>query len=225
MTRLEKIADLVSEKVVADIGCDHGFLIKILFEKGKISSAFACDISQKCLDKSSKNLSQYKDKVTFLCGDGLEVFTPYLDGNLGTKHQISLPEEVIISGMGGKEIIKILSSPEARHFSKFVLSPQKNLYEVRLFLSQNSFEFLSDEMIFENGIYYNLFKVQRTQCIKPMSEIELLYGTQNTQNPQGDFLDYCKKKISDYEEILSKKEVNEIRKKYTYLKSILSRVE
>ena len=225
MTRLEEIASFVSEEVVADIGADHGYLIKILFESGKISSAFACDISQKCLEKAKQNLFAHKDKVTFLCGDGLEVFEQYLGNNLSAKNANSMPKEVIISGMGGKEIIKILMSKEAKNFDKFILSPQKNVYEVRSFLSQNSFEFLLDKMICENGIYYNIFKVQRGNTPYVMSEIELLYGRQNTQNPQGDFLDFCNKKLQDYKTILDKKEVKDIRQKYNYLLSIVAKAK
>jgi len=225
VTRLDEIASLVSEKVVADIGSDHGYLIKILFESGKISKAFACDISQKCIEKAKQNLSAYKAKTTFLCGDGLDVFKCYLDGNLGVKNINSLPKEVIICGMGGKEIIKILSSGASQKFDKFILSPQKNVYEVRRFLSQNAFEFLVDKMICENGIYYNVLKVQRGNEPYILSEIELLYGRENTQNPQGDFLDYCIAKLESYRTILAKKEVKEIQKKYEYLLSILAKAK
>ena len=105
--RIFEIAGAVNKKVVCEIGADHGYITYQLFKTKKIKFAFLTDISAKSLQKA-KNLfanSKFASKVAFGVGDGLEALDK-IDQNIFIKNPI---EQIVIAGMGGKEIIQILA--------------------------------------------------------------------------------------------------------------------
>ena len=97
--RLSLVASFVDKERVADIGCDHGKLLEELFRLKKITYAFASDISGPSVNKAVELLSFNKRNFDYAVGDGLE--------KLEEKHNI---QQVVISGMGGLEIIKIMEN-------------------------------------------------------------------------------------------------------------------
>ena len=62
--RLQVIFDLVSSRVIADVGCDHGKLTKALFDENKIDFAYVSDISKLSLEKAIKLLKDYELVLT-----------------------------------------------------------------------------------------------------------------------------------------------------------------
>ena len=62
-------------------------------------------------------------------------------------------DQVVIAGMGGKEIMKILAHMP-KGIKQVVLSPQKNVIELRQFLSQNAFYITRDITVEEAGKFY-----------------------------------------------------------------------
>ena len=97
--RMKKFADLISKKRIADIGCDHGKITAKLFLENKIDFAIVSDISRPSAEKAKKLLENLGVKAFEMrVGDGLETITK--------EDKI---EAILISGMGGEEIIKILS--------------------------------------------------------------------------------------------------------------------
>ena len=226
MTRLEFIASLASERTIADVGSDHGFLVKILFERGSIDYAYAMDISQKCVDKARHNLDAFCAKTTFLRGDGLEPLDSILQDDLAQKQHNFVPKQVFIAGMGGKEIKNILSQDAAQKIDKYVLSPQRDVVELRRFLLDNNFTILVDKVVKEGKMFYNVISVQRNAISRnskqTLTESELLFGLTNIREMHSDFTQYAKFQLSMWEDILAKKEVPDIRAKYNLLKSVFS---
>ena len=222
MTRLDYIASLVDERVVIDIGSDHGFLVKKLFDSNQIDCAFVTDISQKCLKKAKSNLTNYNN-IIYLCGDGLNVFNNNLPANLDKKYNNYMPNAVVIAGMGGEEIIKILSQKSAKHFNKFILAPQRNLVLVREYLCKHNFEIVSDKVVKEGKMFYNVIVAIRSKTKQRLSEEELVFGLTNIHSPDKDFLLYMQFLCKQYLEILSNKEVSSIRAKYDMLQSIMQK--
>ena len=97
MSRLDILFDLIGEgKVFADVGCDHGYIAEMVIKSGKYEKVILSDVSAKSLQKAVDLLSSYQDKVTFIVSDGFLKYD-------------QTPDEAIIAGMGGEEIIKILS--------------------------------------------------------------------------------------------------------------------
>ena len=57
--RLIKISELVSGKIVADVGCDHGKLAKSLLDNKKVDFIYVSDISAESLKKAEVLLANY----------------------------------------------------------------------------------------------------------------------------------------------------------------------
>jgi len=97
---IECINDCINnKKIVADIACDHGYIGYCVLENKLADKVIFSDISAKSLEKASK-LMQNQDKFAnfeFLIGDGLNVLYTEVFAS-------------IIAGVGGREIVKILSN-------------------------------------------------------------------------------------------------------------------
>ena len=73
--RLKAIYDNINRcKVLADIGCDHGFIPIEAVKNGIVRRAVACDVSKPSLLKAEKNirLAGLSEKIDTRFGDGLE---------------------------------------------------------------------------------------------------------------------------------------------------------
>ena len=209
--RIKTICNMVFTPVVAEIGADHGYITKELFEQNKITNAFLTDISSKSLQKALTNFknSSYNQNCTFLVGDGLQALS-----QVENKQNIG---QVIIAGMGGLEIIKILKDEQANFYNQFVLQPQRNVVELRQFLQDNNYFICSDRMVKEGKIYYNVLKVKKVDKQVLLTQDEILFGKSNLVEFNPDFVDYLKFEIAKLTEILSKKDMPE---KLTYLKQL-----
>lgn len=198
--RIKTICDCVDKTVVAEIGADHGYITKQLFEEKKIEFAYLTDISKKCLQKAVDNFNTptLKDKIMFCVGDGLNALQQKnVWINNSNKKDIN-PQQIIIAGMGGNEIIKILSEDTSYNYTNFVLQPQRNAVELRLFLLDNNFEIISDTMVKEGKIFYNIIKTQKSNVKTSLTQDELLFGKTNlqTNNPFfKQYLSYEKEKL------------------------------
>ena len=198
--RIKTICSFVSSSNIADIGADHGYITKCLFESNKISHAYVTDISAKCLKKAEKNLAGFSKFITFLVGDGLSVF----DNILGQKNKNYVPVDIIIAGMGGREIIKILS--QNKQFSTFILSPQRDVVLLREFLVLNNF-FIEKDVIAKTGkMFYNILCVKKTNKRTDLTVNELYFGKTNLEDKTPDFLEYVAYRKNRCEEILKQNE-------------------
>ena len=119
--RLQFVADLVSEKNICDVACDHGKVVAKLFEEEKIDFAIVSDISEKCARKAeelllSLNYSNFQMRV----GDGF-----------ASIYESDKIQQAIISGLGGLEIIKILQNSKI-NLPSLILQPQNNIIELQI---------------------------------------------------------------------------------------------
>lgn len=215
--RLSAIISLVDEQTIADIGTDHGFVPLNLFAQNKCLFAFVTDLRPKCLQKAKTNLKEFSSKICFLQGDGLK---PILDGFLPPKMPNSVPKQIIIAGLGGREIKKIILQDTQQVFQKFVLQPQKNVVELRSFLVKNRFEIVKDMLVKEGKIFYNILKVKRCKTPQPLCEMALQFGKTNLQNPSSDFLEFVKLEKEKCQKILNIKKVERVEKRLSQLKKI-----
>lgn len=130
---------LESCKTFADVGCDHGYCTKYMLDNSLCESAVISDISAKSLEKAKVLLKNYLDcgKLSAVCCDGLE--------------KVFGADEVLIAGLGGEEILKILK--EGYIPEKFVIQPMKNQKAVRKFLIESGAKITVDD-IFSDGKNY-----------------------------------------------------------------------
>lgn len=122
--RLQKVASLVGEcDVLADIGCDHGFLSVHFAENSKAKVILASDISENSLKKAREHCKNYEN-VRFFIGNG---FSP-----LPQK-----PDTAVIAGMGGDEIASIITDKKAK--CKLVMQPMRDSSPLYKALMDNGF--------------------------------------------------------------------------------------
>ena len=133
---MNRITELYSRlrpcRLFADIGCDHGFVAELAVKNGIAEKVYISDISAKCLAKAEKLLAVHirTGTVESYVSDGFAAFE-------------ETPDQALIAGMGGEEIVRILS--EAKELpERLVLQPMKNASAVRRFLTQNGYKLLED---------------------------------------------------------------------------------
>lgn len=149
--RLQTVAEMVhSEGTVADIGCDHGFTSIYLIQKGLAKRVIAMDINKGPLERAKEHIRQYalQEQIGLRLSDGAKKLEP---GEADT---------LLISGMGGALICKILQESETvvKAASELVLSPQSEIHLVRRLLHGMGFQIAEEEMVQEQGKYYVIIR-------------------------------------------------------------------
>ncbi len=185
--RIREICSRIPKsEAFADVGCDHGYCARYALQKGLAERVYITDISEKCLEKAKSLLqSEIEAGRCFpFVGDGLSV----------------LPERctVLIAGMGGEEIIKILS---AEIPPVFLLQPMKNTEKVRRFLIENGCSIALD-YTFEDGKFYDLI-LGRSGERDEYTEREFRYGRDNLKAPSHAFVGKIREEIAKIENYLN----------------------
>lgn len=164
--RLRAIEDWIDTDVLADVGCDHGYLCCSAVLKKKTKRAYACDIAQGPLDSARETIAEnhLEDVVTPILCNGLE----------------KVPADVtqtVIAGMGGLNMISILE--EAPFISKsLLLSPHKDAPRLRQWLLDHGFDIERERIVLEDGHFYPILLASRTDSdrVQPVLPEELEYG-------------------------------------------------
>lgn len=181
--RLMAAVDMVTEGfAVLDVGCDHAYTSIELVRK-KSPCAVASDVRPGPLKAAREHISEagLEDKITTVLADGVP-------RNIVSLFHENVPASLVITGMGGMLIIKILSEAGELldRFAELVLSPQSDIYAVRKFLALRGYAFVDEAEILEDGKFYTLMKVHSLKdaldadgdCSSSvqLSEAELTYG-------------------------------------------------
>lgn len=177
----ERVAHICSAlshaRVFADIGCDHGYMAQYMLENRLCERAYISDISAASLKKAEQLLCGY-----IRAGKCIPVVADGLDG---------IPEPcdlVLIAGLGGDEIVKILERralPE-----RFVLQPMHNSEKVRRFLVGKGAHLERDDTFSEGSArkkYYDLI-VGSAAGGDSYGELDYLYGRDNLRGRSVPFL-------------------------------------
>lgn len=169
--------------ILVDIGSDHGYVAAYACQKHLCKRAIATDISSGSLMKVSSLIQ--KERLTNIetrLGNGVEVLN------------IDEYDTVVIAGMGGIEIINILEK-SLKIFKRYILSPQKNQYELRKYLSKHNVNPIKDYKVLSKSKYYDII-VAEEGIYTPQSE-QLYYG-----NMDGEFFESFRaceiKKLTEY---------------------------
>lgn len=175
--RLSEIVKLCGKaKRIADVGCDHG---KVLAELAKNKAEFlvATDISEPSVKKAEALLTELKFKnFSVRVGDGCQTLTD--DDKL---------DVIVIAGMGGMEIIEILTNATIK-LKTLVLQPQNNVIKLRQFLTENNFYIQTDKVVEDKGKFYNIIKVVKTNEPVGLSDRQLIYGKTNLRECNTHFI-------------------------------------
>ncbi len=158
--RMTAIVSEIAGGVIADVGCDHGKVSIAAAGKESVKAVYAIDISpsslQKVIDAKAKNKL---DKIKPIVSDGLDVIKAHID-------------QVIIAGMGGNEIISILSKTNPLP-SDMILVPHQDANKVRRYLS-GKVGIKKDYIVEENNKFYPIIVTEQGTTV--YEESELAYG-------------------------------------------------
>ncbi|PAY20862.1 hypothetical protein CKO51_03740 [Rhodopirellula sp. SM50] len=131
--RLKAVAVQIRSRVHADIGSDHGHLLKALLTSGRIERGIAIEVNQRPFENSRSTLSGLVADVRL--ADGLEGLSP------GEADSLS------ICGMGGELITRILETYPERVPPDLVLQPNRRSDAVRGWALQNAFHLVDEQLV------------------------------------------------------------------------------
>ena len=158
--RLDLILQHITGRSVADIGTDHAYIPIKLSEKGV--RVIATDIRQGPLDMARAHVAKHGCDVELRLGAGLEPIA------------VGETENIVIAGMGGEMIIKILTADEEKaRKSLLILQPMNSQYELRKFLCENDYEIVCEDIATEGFKVYNLIVVKSGKACMPDKDIDL----------------------------------------------------
>ena len=141
--RLEMILRHIFGKSCADIGTDHAYVPIKLWESG--IKVIATDIMPGPLKMAAEHVKKQGADIELRLGPGL---APIKKGET---------DSVIIAGMGGEMIEKIISEDEEKAQSaRLILQPINRQYELRTYLLKNGYKILEEDLALEGFKVYNL---------------------------------------------------------------------
>ena len=178
--RLAAIAYMIDKnKVVFDVGCDHGLLPCFLVESGISPKAYAGDIAEGPLQKAKENIEKrnLEDSVIPVLSDGLAKAKDDVD-------------VVVISGMGYHTIKHILDSCDVSKYQYFLVQSNTDVDLVRRYISEHMYT-IEDERIVYDDFYYQIIKFS-ADMHESYNEKEIKYGPILLKKKDHIFIDYLK---------------------------------
>lgn len=194
--RLQAVANLVTPgKRLADIGTDHGYVPIWLYEQGRIPSALAMDLREGPLQRAKEHIRMHglDEKIKTRLSDGLEKLLP------------GEADSIVIAGMGGMLVVKILTQGQAvlDSVQELILQPQSDLDAVREYLHRTGFVIVQEEMVFEEGKYYPMMKAVHGENTDDR-KIWFLYGRLLLENRHPVLESYLQKEYDSCCKLLEK---------------------
>ena len=166
--RLDAIAALVRDgKGLVDVGTDHGQLPVQLARRGYPGALFASDIREGPLAAARRTAAEadLSARIRFLLCDGLALCPP---------EEI---DTIVIAGMGGDMIVKILDEADwcmdAR--CRLILQPMTKGEVLRYWLVHNEFEIESETLVEDGGSLYQIL-CTRFGGVTKLNDAELFTG-------------------------------------------------
>lgn len=194
--RLQAVADLVTPgSRLADVGTDHGYIPIWLYEQGRISSGIAMDLREGPLSRAKDNILVHglQSGIETRLSDGLDRLLP------------GEADSIVIAGMGGMLVTRILSQGQAvlDSVQELILQPQSDLDVVREYLHRTGFAIIGEDMVFEDGKYYPMLKAVHGENTDDRN-VWFLYGRLLLENHHPVLKSYLQKEFEGCRKLLEK---------------------
>lgn len=192
--RLAAVASFAEDgKRVADIGTDHGYIPIYLMQLGRAEKVVASDIGLGPIERARASAKEYglEDKITFVTADGL----CGIDESFDT---------VIIAGMGGDNIISILSEGSwALSKAHLVLQPQSRVQKLVRWLYKNGCCVSDGRLVRDFGRLYIVLSVNKADSAKEISGAEALAPLPLFQNKDVLLREYLEEQIVKFSAVVN----------------------
>ena len=212
MDRFNRLCDLLSPcNILADVGCDHGYVAELALKKGICKHVYITDISAPSLNKAKALLDKsYPENYTAYLCDGLK--------------SVPQPDQVIIAGMGGMEIANILKKSVYKPIIG-VFQPMKNANILRKELHLLGYGIKKDFVFYDRNKYYDVIKAV-LNFDDNYTALEEEFGRDNLSgNP--DFQKYLSSRVKAITKALGAKDIsleskNELTRQLEQLKELIT---
>lgn len=149
---MKAVASMVTPgSILADIGTDHGYVPIALVQRKRIPKAIAMDVNKGPLQRACEHIAEcnLEDYIETRLSDGVKEL------------KAGEADTILIAGMGGELVVRILSEGKevCRSARELVLQPQSELEKVRKFLREENYKIVDEDMIIEDGKYYPMMRV------------------------------------------------------------------
>lgn len=183
-----------------DVGTDHAYLPIYLVEEGILSEALACDINRGPIESARTNIraAGLEDRIRTLQTDGLQGVEAYA------------PDSIMIFGMGGELIVRILSdAPWVKNARiGLILQPMSRAHVLRRWLTENGFLITGESITYEDK-YYQTIAARFDGNGAVYTEEECYLGRQNILEQPPLFEGFLRHEIGVYRAILRGKAKSE----------------
>ena len=208
--RLKKIGDLVeANSVCLDVGCDHALLDIYLVKRNKNIKAIASDIAEGPLEQAKRNIRRERldGEIEVRLGSGFNTYSDDID-------------TIIISGMGGRNIIGICKeNPKVlKKVKTIILSPNNYQEDVKRYLCKNGFYISNEEFVRDKKFIYQIIIFSKGK--KKYTKKEYFFGPVFLVKKGPLFREYYEREMKSREILISLLPKNFRYKKYQTHKEI-----
>ena len=203
--RIDTLCSLLTRaETFADVGCDHGYCSEYMLKNELCGKAILSDVSKGSLAKAETLLAPYirQGKAVSVLGDGF----------FGVPSDV---DEVLIAGMGGSEIVSILSDEKYGFMPKrFVFQPMHDSEKLRRYILENG-GYIERDYTFQDVKFYDVIvggKRETTGQVlneTPYSDAEYEFGRDNLKEYPAAFTARLKKLLAGIDRYLTQPTLQE----------------
>lgn len=178
---------------VADVGSDHGLLLRLLFDDGFPNKMLGIENKEGPFSNLSKLVKAINaENVSCVLSDGIN----YLPSNYKT---------VVIAGIGLDTIKAIINKSKDKidFISDFIIDCHTSYEKVRPFFVELGYHVAEETIIFEDNIYYEIIHFKKGP--QNYTALELTYGPIILLEKSENFINRNKLLIKKNELICSKR--------------------
>ncbi len=193
--RIDALCALLEKTdVFADVGCDHGYCTEYMLKNGLCERAIFSDISKGSLAKAEKLLSPFvaTGRATPVLGNGF----------FGVPKSVG---EVLIAGMGGSEIVAILSDKTHGFMPKrFVFQPMHDSEKLRRYILEQG-GYIERDFTFQDDKFYDVLVGGKSEDKSTLTytDAEYEFGRENLQKRPEAFLLRTEKQLKNIDKYLA----------------------
>ena len=153
--RLAALADAIEPgSRVADVGSDHGLLPMWLAASGTAAFCLATERTETQLRRVARppDAASWASRLGYRAGNGLSAILPSDD-----------IDTIVVAGLGGSSIVRLLSGTEAfgSRTTRLVLQPRSEVARVREWIAENGWALVSERLTLDRGRFHVTLAAER----------------------------------------------------------------